>query len=132
MTGQFNAGAGRPAEWADERREISNVCLYGTVWETPAEAGGKLGQTPPAGSKVNTHLLTPIARAGELKELAAGETPRIIHCDPASDIFAPTVRPDHVYQILDAMRGAPHHAYVLSVAADPQLLKYANHMPRNV
>lgn len=138
MTVQFKAKTGgRGIEWCDETRNATGGCLHDCKWEMPdgtvagcyakalAEAGvAKAGY--PHGFE--HHYFRPNA----LKTLAAGSSPRLIFCDSMSDLFAPNVPAEHVHQVLDAMRAAPHHTYQSLTKAAPQLLKYADRLPPNL
>lgn len=138
MTVQFKKKTrGRGIEWCDETRNVTGGCRHDCKWVMPdgtivgcyakwlAEHGvAKAGY--PHGFE--HHYFRP----NNLKALAAGKSPRMIFCDSMSDLFAPNVPADHVHQILDAMRVAPHHTYQSLTKAAPQLLKYADQLPPNL
>jgi protein gp37 len=138
MTKQFNPRTGgRGIEWTDETRNATGGCPHDCRWEMPdgtvagcyAKALAESGVAKKAYPRGFAHHYW---RPGELKALAAGKSPRLIFCDSTSDLFAPAVPADHVHAVLDAVRGAPHHAYQSLTKAAPQLLKYAERLPPNL
>ena len=138
MTIQFNPKTGgRGIEWCDETPGATGGCLHDCKWEMPdgTVAGCYAKQLAEHGVAKNAYphgFEHHYWRPGQLKALAAGNTPRLRFIDSMSDLFAPNVPAEHVHAVLDALRAAPHHTFQSLTKAAPQLLKYADRLPPNL
>ncbi|WP_439624729.1 DUF5131 family protein [Gemmata sp.] len=138
MTIQFHEDTGnRGIEWCDETRNPTGGCLHGCRWVMPDGTiancyAGDLAEHGVAAAAYPNGFRHHYWRPHELRQLGAEAVPRLIFSGSMSDMFAPAVPAEQVHAILDALRGARHHAYHTLTKAAPQLLKYTDRMPPNL
>lgn len=137
MPEQFNPKTGgRGIEWTDATRNATGGCMHDCKWKMPDGTiamcyAKELAETGVASKAYPQGFEHHYWRPAALRELVKGEKPLLIFIDSMSDLFARDVPAEHVHQVLDAIRGAPHTYQSLTKAA-PMLLKYVDRLPPNL